>query len=63
MGVEISAGYLLTTCKLKDTDATFYLHIDQYNVPSAVQISIVANKEIKKLNQRTKNEGLIELDS
>ncbi len=29
MGVETSAGDLLTTCKLKNTDATSHLHIDQ----------------------------------
>ncbi len=48
MGVEISAGDLLIMRKLKNTDATSHLHIDQLNIPSAVQISIVANKEIKK---------------
>ncbi len=42
MGVEISAGDLLTTHKLKNTAN---LHFDQCNIPSAVQISIVANKE------------------
>ncbi len=45
MGVEISAGDLLTMCKLKNTDATSHLHIDQRNIPSVVQISGVANKE------------------
>ncbi len=45
MGVDISAGDLLTTCKLKNTDATIHLHIDQCNIPSAAQISVVANKE------------------
>ncbi len=46
MGVEISAGDLLTTRELKNTDATSHLHINQRNIPSAVQISVVANKEI-----------------
>ncbi len=46
--------------KLKNTDATSHLHIDQCNIPRAVQIRIVANKEIKKpqyieKNQRPKN--------
>ncbi len=45
MGVEISVGDLLTKRKLKNTDATSHLHIDQCNIPSAAQISIVANKE------------------
>ncbi len=45
MGVEISAGDLLTTCKLKNTDATSHLNINQRNIPSAVQISIVVNKQ------------------
>ncbi len=44
-GVEISVGDLLTTRKLKNTDLTSHLHIDQRNIPSAAQISIVANKE------------------
>ncbi len=43
-GVEISVGDLLTTSKLKNTDATSHLHIDQCNIPSAAQISVVANK-------------------
>ncbi len=55
MGVEISAGDLLATRKLKNTDATSHLHIDQRNIPSAVQISIVANKEIKKPQYIEKN--------
>ncbi len=60
MGGEISAGDLLTMHKLKNTDATS--HIDQRNIPSAAQISVVANKEIKKpqyieKNRRPKNEG------
>ncbi len=45
MGVEISAGDLLTTCKLKNTDATSHLHIDQRNILSAAQIRAVTNKE------------------
>ncbi len=44
-GVQISASDLLTTLKLKNTDVTSHLHIDQHNIPSAVQISAVANKE------------------
>ncbi len=64
--MEISAGDLLTTCKLENTDATSHLHIDQCNIPSSVQISVVTNKEIKKpqyieKNQRPKNEGLLEV--
>ncbi len=42
---DIFVGDLLTMCKLKNTDATSHLHIDQRNIPSAAQISIVANKE------------------
>ncbi len=34
--------------KLKNTNTTSHLHIDQCNTPSAVQISIVANEELKK---------------
>ncbi len=45
MGGEIYVGDLLTTRKLKNTEATSHLHIDQRNIPSAAQISIVANKE------------------
>ncbi len=45
MGVEISARDLLTKRKLKNTDATSHLHIDQRNIPSAAQISVGANKE------------------
>ncbi len=45
MGVEISAGDLLTMSKLKNTDLASHLHIDQCNIPSAAQISVVANKE------------------
>ncbi len=44
MGGEISAGDLLTMCKLKNTDATSHLNIDQRNIPSAVQVSVVTNK-------------------
>ncbi len=42
---DIFVGDLLTMCKLKNTDATSNLHIDQRNIPSAAQISVVANKE------------------
>ncbi len=42
MSVEISAGDLLTMCKLKNTS---HLHIDQRNIPSEAQIRAVANKE------------------
>ncbi len=45
MGMEISAGDLLTKPKLKNTDTTSHLHIDQSNIPSAAQISVVANKQ------------------
>ncbi len=45
MGVEINAGDLLTMRKLKNTDATSHLHIDQCNIPSAAQISVVTSKE------------------
>ncbi len=55
MGVNISAGDLLTMCKLKNTDATSHLHIDQRNLPSAAQISIVVNKEINKHKYFEKN--------
>ncbi len=41
MSVEMSAGDLLTTHKLKNADATSHLHIDQRNIPSVAQISIV----------------------
>ncbi len=40
-----SVGDLLTMRKLKNTDATSHLHIDQRNMPSAAQIIIVANKQ------------------
>ncbi len=42
---DIFVGDLLTMCKLKNTDATSHLHIDQRNIPSAAQFSVVANKE------------------
>ncbi len=45
MGMEISVGDLLTMCKLKKTDATSHLHIDQRNIPSATQLSVVENKQ------------------
>ncbi len=45
MGGEISVCDLLTMCKLKNTDTTSHLHIDQRNTPSAAQIGVVANKE------------------
>ncbi len=66
IGGEISAGDLLTMRKLKNTDAPSHLHIDQRNIPSAAQISIVANKEIKKpqyieKNRRPKNETLLDV--
>ncbi len=38
MGVEISAGDLLTTRKLKNTDAISHFHNDQRNLPSAAQL-------------------------
>ncbi len=44
MGGEIYTSDLLTTLKLKNTEAS-HLHIDQHNIPSAAQISIVTNKE------------------
>ncbi len=40
MSVEISAGDLLTTHKLKHTDATSNFHNDQCNPTSAAQISV-----------------------
>ncbi len=61
MGVEISGGDLLTTRKLKNTDATFHLHTDQHNIPNVAQIN---NKEIKKpqyVERRPKNEGFQEV--
>ncbi len=45
MDMEIYVGDLLTTCKLKNTDVTSHLHIDQCNLPSAAKISIVANNQ------------------
>ncbi len=44
MVVGISAGDLLTMHKLKNTDVTSHLHIDQCNIPSVAQISVVAKK-------------------
>ncbi len=35
-------------CKLKKTERTSHLHIDQRKLPSTAQIRAVANKEIKK---------------
>ncbi len=49
MVVEISEGDLLTTHKLKNTETTSHLHIDQHNIPSAAQISEVANKKCRCL--------------
>ncbi len=40
MGGEITAGDLLTMCKL-----TSHLHIDQRDIPNVAQIRAVANKE------------------
>ncbi len=45
MGGEISAGDLLKMHKLKNTDATSHLHINQRNITSAAQMSVVTNKE------------------
>ncbi len=46
MGEDISAGDLLTTTrKLKNTDATSHLHINQCNIPSITQISVVATEQ------------------
>ncbi len=45
MGMKISASDLLTMHKLKNTDATSHLHIDQRNIPSVAQISIVTKKQ------------------
>ncbi len=47
MGVEISAGDLLTMRKLKNTDVTSRLHIGQRNIASAAQIWLIANKEYR----------------
>ncbi len=51
MGVNISAGDLLTTRKLKNTDATSHLHIDQRNTPSAEQIRSCTFR-INKINKK-----------
>ncbi len=49
MGGKFSASDLVTIRKLKNTDTTSHLLINQHNnIPSAPQISVVANKEIKK---------------
>ncbi len=63
MGGDISVGDLLTIQKLKNTDATSYLHLDQCNIPNAAQISIVANKEAALCWKEpdAKNEGLLEV--
>ncbi len=45
MGRDISAGDLITMHKLKNTDATSHLHIDQRNITSAAKMSAVANKQ------------------
>ncbi len=45
MGVEISAGDLLTMSKLNITDTASHLYTDQHNIPSIAQISVVANKQ------------------
>ncbi len=42
---QSSMDDLLATCKLKNTDTTSNLHIDQRNIPSTGQFSIVTNKE------------------
>ncbi len=39
-------GWFTNNAQIKD--ATSHLHIDQRNIPSAAQISVVANEEIKK---------------
>ncbi len=51
MDVDISAGDLPITCKLKNTDATSHLHIDQRNIPSSAQINVAANKLIISAHQ------------
>ncbi len=48
-------GDLLTLRKLKNADATSHLHIDQCNIPSSAQISVVADKKIKKPQYVEKN--------
>ncbi len=45
MCMEMSAADLLTTRKWKNTDTTSHLHINQRNIPSTAQISLVANKQ------------------
>ncbi len=58
MGVEILwklRVIYLQPRKLKNTDATSHLHVDQGNIPSAAQISVVANKEIKTPQYINKN--------
>ncbi len=47
MGVDISVGDLQEMRKLKNTDATSHLYIDQRNIPSAAQISISINKVVR----------------
>ncbi len=42
-GREISSDDLLTMRKLKNTDTTSYLHIDQCNLPSESLIRVVAS--------------------
>lgn len=63
MGVEISAGDLLTMHKLNNTDATSHLHIDQRNIPITAQISVVTNKEsqVHRKEPEAKNEGVLEV--
>ncbi len=46
--MEISAGDLLTMCKLKNTDATCNLHVNQRNKPGAAQIIVIKSEEIKR---------------
>ncbi len=60
---QSSMDDLLATCKLKNTDTTSNLHIDQRNIPSAGQFSIVTNKEatVCYKERRPKNEGLQEV--
>ncbi len=40
MGVDISAGDLLTKRKLKNTDKASHLHINQRNIPSTAHPSL-----------------------
>ncbi len=42
---EKYVDHLLTTRKLKNTDSTSHLNIDQRNIPSTAQIGAVANKQ------------------